>query len=294
MAVDLLLSFAFHAKTDLAAVREALGPDQRLMIDSGAFTAHTTGKQVRLEDYAAYLQHWDGVWDYAMNLDVIGDGDATDVNLRRLHGMGVPVMPIYTASAPIETVDDLAQRAPYMAYGGLVGVPRKLQIPATKVVVERAAAHGCTVHALGQTGPEMFRTTNALSGDSSAVSRAPLNFQLPVYDPRANRLVPLQFGMAKGWREMRPLLRAYGLDAASCISGDVMRDKAHRVPAYRAGCIAVACLGAAMRRGADRPHIYSAITTSEVLVGALQAARDWRTGNLPHPLKTFCKEELWK
>mgnify|MGYP003336480742 FL=1 len=73
MSVDILLSFAFHRTTDLGAVRAALGPDQRLMIDSGGFTAFSKGKEIRLSDYIAFLRHWEGAWDYAMSLDVIGN-----------------------------------------------------------------------------------------------------------------------------------------------------------------------------------------------------------------------------
>ena len=72
MSLNLLLSYAFHAKTDLARIRAAM-PCGRIMIDSGAFTAYTKGQAVDIVAYAEYLEHWRGCWDHAITLDAIGD-----------------------------------------------------------------------------------------------------------------------------------------------------------------------------------------------------------------------------
>lgn len=284
MAVDILMSYAFHKNADLGAVREALGPDQRLMIDSGAFTAFTSGKPIKLEEYAAYLKHWEGAWDYAMSLDVIGDPKGTAKNLAALEALGVPVLPVYTAKAGMAELRALARDHDYVAYGGLVGVPKALQIPATAKVVAEAAKFGTKVHALGQTGAPMFRATNVYSGDSSAASRAPLNFQVPIFNPAKRKLESLQFGKKSLWAESPALLRAYGLNARECVTGDAMRSKGGRIPVYRAGCLAVAAMSVDLRGDNNQPRVYSAVTTTEVLAGAMLAATDWREGNLPHPL----------
>ena len=284
MSVDILLSFAFHRTTDLGAVRAALGPDQRLMIDSGGFTAFSKGKEIRLSDYIAFLRHWEGAWDYAMSLDVIGNPQATAANLHSLERAGIAVLPIYTATAHPRELSALAKTHPYVAYGGLVGVPRSLQIPATQRVVALAQEHGCKVHALGQTGIEMFDATGVHSGDSSAVSNAARYFQLPIFVPQRRRMEPLMFGQPSLWTTQAVLLKAYGLSAPECISGDAVRSKEGRAAVYYAGCLSVATMAAALRNGANEPRVYSALTASEVVDGACRAAIDWRANNVHHSL----------
>ena len=89
MAVNLLLSFAYHADTDLRTIRTRLRCGQ-LMIDSGAFTAYTSGRRIRVYDYARYLTRWAGVWDHAITLDRIGDPANTRRNTRMLHERAWP------------------------------------------------------------------------------------------------------------------------------------------------------------------------------------------------------------
>lgn len=276
VSCDLLLSFAFHAKTDLQSVKAALGVNQMLMIDSGAFTAYTLGKPISIDNYIAYLQHWYGVYDYAMNLDVIGNPRATAKNLLTLQGHGLNVVPIYTARAKVAELRAMTKDAEYIAYGGLVGVPKRLQIPATKTVVDIAASNGARVHALGQTSAQMFDYAAPYSGDSSKASTTFRWRQLPLYDERTNSIVTIKIGDSAMIKQHLPLIRQYGLHARPLLDSSVCTHAHLRVPHYAAGIISIARLAKAMQNKTDSPHIYSSLTTAEALEAGKIAAQVFR------------------
>jgi hypothetical protein len=296
MAVDLLLSYALNKTTDFAEVKEAQGPEQMLMIDSGAFTAFQTGKPIKLEDYAAFLRHWEGCYDYAITLDVIGDPKATARNLRKLHDMGLPVLPVYTASAPLSELTALAKDHKYICYGGIVKATKhpELQVPAINRVIKEAARHGAKIHTLGQTKREMLHTCRPYSCDSSWVAQSGRYNTTPLFVPDEGRIVKLYFGPRAfegvthpRWAKRRSLIKAHGLDIAKCLSGDVIRSREELIVTYRAGCLGIGLFGAFMQQGADRPHIYSAVGGPTQMAGAMQAARAYRDRTLPHPLNNF-------
>jgi len=286
MAVDILLSYAFHSTTDLAAVKEALGPDQYLMIDSGAFTAHTIGKEILLPKYVNFLNKWKGTYDYAMSLDVIGDAKGTAANLLQLQDLDLPIIPVYTARAKIEELRALAKDYDYIAYGGTVGVPKEIQQRASKRVCDEAGALGAKIHVLGQAGLPMFRLTGAHSGDSSTASRAAMLAVVNIYNPVTHKQVIVKMGDQTPWIKNSDVLKAYGLSGRECMTGDAVRGKQRRTNTYRAGILSHAIAAADLKNqsGKTSPRIYSALTTGEVVDAGIMAAVQWRTGDLPHPL----------
>lgn len=98
----------------------------RVIVDSGAFTAWTTGQAINLEEYAtwglAFRERWADQFASLvfLTLDVIGDQDATWVNTGRIQRLGLPVIPIVTFNAPLTHVDRALDEGPYLALGGLV------------------------------------------------------------------------------------------------------------------------------------------------------------------------------
>ncbi len=61
LTLPVLVSYAYGKDWDLAgeAARAArAGVRLRFMADSGAFTAHTTGRKVSLDGYASWLDQW--------------------------------------------------------------------------------------------------------------------------------------------------------------------------------------------------------------------------------------------
>jgi len=282
MSVDLLFSFAFHKRIDLAAVRDAVGNDANIMIDSGAFTAHSTGKPIKLSDYMAFLEHWRGVYNYAMSLDVVHNTIATARNLVTLTDAGHRVLPVYTATANERELRRIARDFDYIAYGGMVGVPKTLQQAATKRVVDICRETNTRVHALGQASAQMFTVSQAHSGDSSAVSRMTLIRSLQIYDYNRRQMINGKIGNKDDWRNNARLYQSYGLNARAFISGAIIKEKEQRLIGYTAGLLSTALLANHLQHNHKQPIMYSSLGNGEILMSGKQAGVDWRTNNL-HP-----------
>jgi len=171
VGVNVLLSYAFHDKTDLAKVRKSLVCG-RMMIDSGAFTAYTTGKTIHLKDYAEYLETWRGQWDHAVTLDVIGDPAGSKRQTTKLHAMGLPVMPVFTRGESIKEFDAMVKDVGYVCVGGMVGLPPAIVEKRTALLQRRAEQNGGGIHALGVGAIPTLRRAKPYSADASNVSGA--------------------------------------------------------------------------------------------------------------------------
>lgn len=212
MAVNVLLSFAFHFGTDLGPVRRNLVCGN-MMIDSGAFTAWSKGKPIKLDAYAAFLEKWRGCWDHAITLDVIGDGAASAVNTRKLHARGLPVMPVFTRGDKLPEFDAMVREVGYVCVGGLVGLPSKAQAARVGMLQRRAAALGGGVHALGVGSLETLRACRPYSADASNISGA-FRFGSIVYF-NGRQIVSCQVtDRARLLRDRTHLLN-HGIDVAS-------------------------------------------------------------------------------
>lgn len=170
MALNALISYAYCGRSDLAALRSHL-PCGRLMIDSGGFTAFTTGRTISVAEYADFLETWRGVWDHAITLDKIGDPVASRRQTAQLHNRGLPVLPVFTMGAKVEEFDAMVRDCGYVAVGGMVGVPRN-SIAARVTVLQRRARHlGGGIHTLGVASMPTFRQGRPYSGDASTPSQ---------------------------------------------------------------------------------------------------------------------------
>lgn len=101
----------------------------RVIIDSGAFTAYSTGKVINILEYAEWSLDFEKRWRHKMaslefmNLDVIGDQDGSQRNLHRLESLGLRPLPIFTYRADLNILDELLANYDYIAFGGLFDKP---------------------------------------------------------------------------------------------------------------------------------------------------------------------------
>jgi len=102
----------------------------RVIIDSGAFTAWTSGKPINPKDYAKWALDFDSRWRHKMHslefmsLDVIGDQDASWQNQSILEGLGMNPLPIVTYGVDLKHLDRALANYDYIALGGLVPLTR--------------------------------------------------------------------------------------------------------------------------------------------------------------------------
>lgn len=187
--VNVLLSFAYHAKVDLAEVREAIGRDALLLIDSGAYSAWNIGKSISLDSYATYLRRWEGVYDAAITLDVIGDHVATATNTAELHRRGLPVMPVQTTGGSLDDFDRLCTDRDYVAVGGIAGMTQQASLREryTLMLIRRAARSGARLHLLGVSGPRMLRSGCYSADTCGYVNSMFRHGNIWVWNPRTGR-----------------------------------------------------------------------------------------------------------
>lgn len=188
MAVNMLVSFAFFGGVDLNLYRAKM-PCGRLMLDSGAFTAYSTGKPIELAAYAEYLETYASAIDHAITLDEIGDPVGTRRNTRKLHQLGHAVMPVFTRGDRMADFDAMVKDARYVCIGGGVGMPYSVLIPRLAGLQRRAEELGGGIHALGIGTMDGLRRIRPYSADSSTISSAFLYGNLVCYDGRHVRTI---------------------------------------------------------------------------------------------------------
>jgi len=97
----------------------------RLLLDSGAFSAWRSKKEVSLDAYCQYVEDTDvPIWRY-FALDVVGDSDGTQRNLDAMNARDLKPIPVFTRSEDPAKLDDLYQRNDLVGIGGLVGTPKR-------------------------------------------------------------------------------------------------------------------------------------------------------------------------
>ena len=121
--MPLLLSFAYRQGTDrvLAMLRST-----QLMLDSGAYTAHTLGKVINLRDLIAEAKN--PRWTEVVSLDVISDWQASKANAETMSAaLGYDrVIPVFHMGEPWQVLADYCARWRKVGLGGLVGQPRAI------------------------------------------------------------------------------------------------------------------------------------------------------------------------
>lgn len=92
-----------------------------LFLDSGAYSAMTQGVNINLQDYIDFVKkHLDYISVYA-NLDVIGDAEASEKNLREMMRQGLTPLPVYHVSdCRPDMLRAMVREFEYIAIGGMV------------------------------------------------------------------------------------------------------------------------------------------------------------------------------
>lgn len=179
-----LMSYAVGAKVEqkINLYAESTPIDRqlpRILIDSGAFTAFTCGKVIKVEDYGKWALEFRQKWEkrvkslHFFNLDVIGDQKASDINLHKLEKMGLNPLPIFTYGGDIKFFKQMLKNYPYIGLGGLVGRKNNELIKWLDYCFKYVLRHYKEtkvlpkIHLLGVTKKDILMRYPAYSADSS-------------------------------------------------------------------------------------------------------------------------------
>lgn len=290
--LDLLTSYAFNQSTDLGELREAIGPDALLLIDSGAYTAHTTGREVTLDGYAKFLRRWEGTYTSAITLDVIGDPVATKRNTVELRDRGFNVMPVFTVGAPLGDLDEYADEYGYIAVGGLVGQRMNENTGRYRqMVCDRARRHGAGIHFLGVSTPRLMMSAKPYSCDVSTPTQCRLRGRVMLWDGK--KIIQFLMSDRASCAKHRELIAGYGLSLRTLLSGEALTS-AYRPQLHTANMLAAMAAAAAIRRYTESvpvprdvkhalpgPRRATALVASDDVKIAITLARRLATGDVP-------------
>lgn len=92
------------------------------VMDSGAFSAHNSGAEIKLEEYidkCKELMATDPTLTEIYSLDVIGDWKGSLKNTEKMWKAGVPAIPCFHADEPWDALIGMARDYPKIALGGV-------------------------------------------------------------------------------------------------------------------------------------------------------------------------------
>jgi hypothetical protein len=151
----------------------------QVFLDSGAFSAHSLGVKINIDDYCKYIitnrdiiRHDDGVC-MASVLDGIGDAQLTYSNQIYMEQHGACPLPCFHFGEDPRYLEWYVNRYPYITLGGLVGKSHPdalawLDEVWEKYLLDGAGRPRLKVHAFGVTRVELMQGYPWYSVDSSS------------------------------------------------------------------------------------------------------------------------------
>ncbi len=123
---------AWIDKSELEIRDKYLDKNCFILIDSGAFSAYTTGKIIKIESYFEFIKEYsfeknNKVNDVNfINLDVIGDSESSWNNQNKLESLGVnPIPVVHQWGFKQKYLERAFKEYKYFCFGGMWGRSRK-------------------------------------------------------------------------------------------------------------------------------------------------------------------------
>ena len=118
---------SYHYLHKGSALRKLRDDGAKIFLDSGAYSAFTSGAVIDMHAYCDFIQtNMDVVLNFKganmiAPLDVIGDGEASFLNYVKMEEMGVHTLPCFHKGDRWELLDEYMKYSHYVAIGGLQG-----------------------------------------------------------------------------------------------------------------------------------------------------------------------------
>ncbi len=133
-----------------------------VLLDSGAFSAWKRGLEISLDGYMEFIREH-GISQY-LNLDVVGDPEATARNQAEMELAGLRPIPVFHFGESWEILDQLVKKYPLVGLGGTVGRPYSVKERWFQQVFTRHP--GGRFHGLGFASDMLIRQFPFASTDS--------------------------------------------------------------------------------------------------------------------------------
>lgn len=215
--INALVSFHYFKDIDIAEMK---GWGLRLVGDSGAFSAATTGAPVNVYEFAEWAKRWKRDLFWTASLDMIGDPKGTRKNYEILRSEGLDVIPTIHYGADPSLMDEYAaEGVDFLGLGGMVGrksEPKRL-LRWTLGVFRYARDHHPQMrfHGWGVTHPDLVMNLPWFSVDSSGFSASYRYGRLSLFDPRNAKRVAIEMNGRDIYHHKDLVTGQYGLEDLS-------------------------------------------------------------------------------
>lgn len=183
--MNLLIAYPYFRKDISGFLRllDSIDPnDYRLIIDSGAFSAHYSGHEVTLEGYSQFLRSIQYErFERCIQLDVIFNAEKTKEHFHIMRDQGLDVSPVFTRGTPIEYFDELIANDEYIFVGGLQN-DTGTNDPIRFAIQCLERSRGKKVHYLAFIRPDYLIHYKPYSVDASSWSSSAQYGNLILYD----------------------------------------------------------------------------------------------------------------
>lgn len=212
--VDILCSFHYFSDIDMGQIKSW---GTRIIGDSGAFSAMSTGKPIEREEFHAWAARWDDALLWVAALDVIGDAEASYQNWQAARRDGLELVPTIHYGEGTAQLDKFAEEgATLIGLGGMVPYSlEKDRLMRWCLMMHRHARdHHPQVrfHGWGISHPYLVDNLPWWSTDSSGFSSAFRFGTLRLWCPRRGRFFGVDLNGRDLARHARLLREHYNID----------------------------------------------------------------------------------
>ena len=187
--LNLLVAYPYFKSagfTDTIKQRIRDSKDIRFILDSGAFSAFNSGHEVDLNEYNTFLKENEDVYDWAIQLDVVGNSEETIKNLNIQLDKGLRVSPVFTRGMAYEYGREIQKHHELVFFGGVkMGTGGEINKYAPRYI-KKLEVEGIDLknkaHILGYTADSLIKTFKPFSCDSSSLSSIGRYGILGLYD----------------------------------------------------------------------------------------------------------------
>lgn len=211
--VDVLTSYHYFKDVDIAAMRDW---GLRIIGDSGAFSAMTSGNPIDREQFHQWATRWRDALLWTAALDVIGDPEATRANWHAAQVDGLNLVPTLHYLATTKDLDYYAEQGvDLIGLGGMVpygSEPERL-MRWCLMMHRHARDHHPHVrfHGWGISTPLLMDNLPWWSADSSGFAAAFRFARLRLFDPDKGRHLGVDLNGRDIAKHHRLLAKHYGI-----------------------------------------------------------------------------------
>lgn len=211
-----LISYAYYRDCDLDALAASTGRDElTFFADSGAFSAHTIGREISLAGYADWIERWRHRIHAYASLDVLFDAEATRANTEALRALGLDPVPVFHLGSPMAAFKRYLEEGSYVAVGGIASGTLSLRDPRLWAYLSRlhglAQAAGVGLHGFGLSSWKVIRGFPWRSIDSSTPGMGYRYGRIQAFDPYTDRWHAWSLRDRRAWHRHGWLVREYGM-----------------------------------------------------------------------------------